>query len=1600
MNTWHLFRESFISLWQQQSLQSGCILFRLLWKPSVYALLMTFTFHSSSLSQPTISTQRANGPFVGKVRSLVSLNNSVYALVTDAPANIVGTISTSQNGVYRSTNNGTSWTHLPSFPIPESALTLQVHLNSLFVTTSNAGGVLYRSTDEGRSWQAVAQNMLGNVTHLVTMGDTLFARTGTTRLSSMYRSTDTGRTWSLISAPGAILSVVGVRGRQNTTQTRTLLFGGFFPSMNSLLRSIDGGLRWDDNLSVSPNLSDLMLFDIVAKFNDELFLATNKGVLVSTNNGLDWRALNNGIEGRIITDIGINGSILYAASNDGLFINTGIAWETVPVTFSGLSLRNLAIDAMLYEEGRSTMLIGTTKGIYRAAVSPSGLLERWEQCNRGLPGVRIEPISLAFAGTVPLAATQNYGVFRASDGSSWFEANNGLGQIPFATRLISVGQPPLTVISSRTNAFTSTDAGLTWRSVSSGLTNELITAFGTANNSLIFAGTQTGSIFRTSTANPQVWTKIIFNPLESSNTQITGFAQSGNTIFASTIDGLLSSIDAGSTWVRVSENILPRIPLFSIVASGSTLLAGSNNGVYYSHNGGNTWVAPGQNGRIGTVQSVFIRDGLLYAGTPNLGLHRSSDNGSTWTRLAIDGLSAATSLAADSTRLLIGSSNGIVEMQLPSPTEFPIITRLQPADSVFIGIGDANLIIEGRNFTQATQVQCEGRMITVRSARVTEISVTIPADILLQEGTKRLEVINPSGARASTTFRAVPLPPDFPQLLINTSLEPFVAFISQTSAPQTYFLQGSNVRDSIVLQVPESFEISTDGGNTWFSGRIAFRSSSTTVNQSVSVRFRPTNLRVATGEITHSVGGIVLQRLSLTGSPRSLQIVAEPSQSLDFGATKLGQTLRRTVTISNPNSVSITLATVISGVAARDYSLSQRQIIIPPSGRATVEVSYSPTERGEREALLEILGVASTEISLRGRGTQAVFTLSPASITFSTIAFVGQTLRLPRETVRIVNTGDVADEIQNVHVLGSATEFRVIGFDRRELAPNEHITVTIEAKPDSVGLRRASITLVTGDRFSTFNTVQVSAQGEILRPPQLVFPNVGVFITPGTTQLRWLPSPLATHYEVAFDNVFNASRLISRNTQIVRGTGANVNVALNNSYYWTVRSLVIQGQDTLTKSVWQNWLFFTAASEPRIFVPPVLDFGTVTMQQGETPPRSHPVYVTSGTWRVLDVNIVQEPENPNGDYTAFRIVNRDALTLSGALLKPLPETYPIAVAFRPPRPRTTPYTAIAELRVQNTTTNEILAMPFQVIALATICPTQQTGAVQGNVGCPETLLALQLAPQKAVYSPGDDVRLQVQLLNTLNVSPPIDRFFRRLRLTIDVQNISLLYFTERLTLGLGGDAENSVRVIPFTSLETLQANTAVNPNGKIRLVLERPSGLRNGVLGEIRGKAVIGISGLGTRAEQSAESVIMRVSDVQWISDRGDVLDSGQVIVWGNTQGVSLTSQALTATVNTCIVATNGSLFVAKTLPFTLSKTSPNPASEQTLVNFSLQEHSQTEMVLVNVFGQTIKTIFREKMSPGAYSMPVPLHDVPTGTYFLMVKTPSEIAQIKMEVVR
>jgi len=139
----------------------------------------------------------------------------------------------------------------------------------------------------------------------------------------------------------------------------------------------------------------------------------------------------------------------------------------------------------------------------------------------------------------------------------------------------------------RSGVFRSSDSGVTWVALNSGLTNTKVRAIARHYSGLIFVGTEGGGVFR-STNNAASWA-----PVNSGLTglDVRSLAFSRNLLFAGTNNGVFRSADSGASWTSFNMG-MKTMNISSLAAHpfNSELYAGSDSGLFRSVSDTSGWM--------------------------------------------------------------------------------------------------------------------------------------------------------------------------------------------------------------------------------------------------------------------------------------------------------------------------------------------------------------------------------------------------------------------------------------------------------------------------------------------------------------------------------------------------------------------------------------------------------------------------------------------------------------------------------------------------------------------------------------------------------------------------------------------------------------------------------------------------------------------------------------------------------------------------------------------------------------------------------------------------------------------------------------------------
>jgi photosystem II stability/assembly factor-like uncharacterized protein len=217
-----------------------------------------------------------------------------------------------ERGVFKSTDGGTTWTHVlakgPNIGVSDLAIAA-ANPNVLFAGTWNThrppwstyaplqgpGGGIYRSTDSGATWTQLNGNGLpegdwGRVGVAVAPdGKRVYALLDAGKKSGLYRSDDGGNTWTLANGDPRITSrawyFMGITIDPSNPDVI------YMPNI-ALYRSEDGG-KTISIVRGAPGGDDYHQLWVDPRNSSHLILGTDQGTTVSLNRGQTWSSWYN-----------------------------------------------------------------------------------------------------------------------------------------------------------------------------------------------------------------------------------------------------------------------------------------------------------------------------------------------------------------------------------------------------------------------------------------------------------------------------------------------------------------------------------------------------------------------------------------------------------------------------------------------------------------------------------------------------------------------------------------------------------------------------------------------------------------------------------------------------------------------------------------------------------------------------------------------------------------------------------------------------------------------------------------------------------------------------------------------------------------------------------------------------------------------------------------------------------------------------------------------------------------------------------------------------------------------------------------------------------
>jgi photosystem II stability/assembly factor-like uncharacterized protein len=315
----------------------------------------------------------------------------------------------SSAGVLKSTNSGATWVQIGLQK--EGVYSLAVNPLSPQEIYAGSIGRLYKSSDGGANWYVLSPESFWFVNAMAIdplQTKIVYAGTG----NGLYKSTDGGNNWTELSLPAKIIYALTI-----DPSTPEVLYAGTYDG--GMFKSSNRGLDWSP---INEGLTDLRILSIAInpRNSQVLYAGTERGgVFKSTNSGIDWEAVS-----RTGSNIALDPSdpdTLYISelfadiyrSKDG-----GNTWLSLSSGLFSKPFVCLAVDPT----ARRTLFLGTASaGIWTYSLD----------------------LDLAFNGGGTVKASTGFGNEDVMTGGAELSIKSGIA--PFGAAVISLKQNGVTI---------------------------------------------------------------------------------------------------------------------------------------------------------------------------------------------------------------------------------------------------------------------------------------------------------------------------------------------------------------------------------------------------------------------------------------------------------------------------------------------------------------------------------------------------------------------------------------------------------------------------------------------------------------------------------------------------------------------------------------------------------------------------------------------------------------------------------------------------------------------------------------------------------------------------------------------------------------------------------------------------------------------------------------------------------------------------------------------------------------------------------------------------------------------------------------------------
>ena len=346
-----------------------------------------------------------------------------------------------------------------------------------------------------------------------------------------------------------------------------------------------------------------------------------------------WHSMD-GPQGRYVRSILCTDSLYYAATGGGVLVSSdqGLNWE---FRNDGLT----SCDTKCLVTYNDTVFLATDENIFRS--TDGGL--HWTP-DPYLHNHYIKHL-LVHNGSL-LASTYIQGVYQSTEGTQGEYTSDAFPSDVRYPYFMADNEDAMFIATYRRGVYRSFDNGASWEPCINGLNSDVLGIY--CHNGKVFA-TVLGQGVMASSNNGDTWTSANLNK------QAKGYAHLGDTLYAACIgQGVFASFDNGITWHDFNTNLASK-NLWCMDAHDGHLFVGDTQGrIYRGNSDGTGWIRTNTPSFLATVGNIGVSGGRVLAATHGSDMFYT-DDGSTWTQSTNIGTVEIRGMMVEGNNVFIGT---------------------------------------------------------------------------------------------------------------------------------------------------------------------------------------------------------------------------------------------------------------------------------------------------------------------------------------------------------------------------------------------------------------------------------------------------------------------------------------------------------------------------------------------------------------------------------------------------------------------------------------------------------------------------------------------------------------------------------------------------------------------------------------------------------------------------------------------------------------------------------------------------------------------------------------------------------------------------------